>query len=235
MKLSVIGFLLSVVAVSATAQQTPSPLASREFLLTELTRLGADPHAAMIRARLDNGDFLVGDRIYLQVEGDSVLTDTFTVVEGVTLPLPQLGAVPLRGVLRSELKDTIGAYLSQYLRDPRVEVRPLMRILVEGQVTKPGFYAAAPEQPLADVVNAAGGFTQQAKVTDIRLERGTTTILRGRALQEALGQGFSLDRLSLRPGDRVFVPQRADGERTLRIVGLLLSVPVGILALTKVF
>jgi polysaccharide export outer membrane protein len=210
-------------------------LASRAFLQGEVARLGNDPGAARIRARLENGDFQVGDQIFIQVQGDSVLTDTFTVVEGVELPLPQLAAIPLRGVLRSELKDKVVAHLSQFLRDPAVDVKPLMRVVVEGQVNKPGFYAAAPEQPLAEVINAAGGFTQQAKVTDIRLQRGTTTLLSGRKLQEALGQGLSLDRLSLRPGDRVFVPQRADSERTLRIVGLILSVPVGILALTRVF
>jgi hypothetical protein len=59
--------------------------------------------------------------------------------------------------------------------------------------------------------------------------------MKGHTLQDALGQGFSLDRLGVRPGDRVYVPQRADAEHTLRIIGLILSVPVGILALTKVF
>ena len=244
MKFSVVGLLLSV-AVSAAAQTTADPgapprgepkaLASRAFLQSELTRLGSDPAAAMIRSRLANGDFEVGDQIFLRVRGDSALTDTITVLEGQQLPIPQLGAVPLRGVLRAELHDTVTAYLSRYLRDPQVEVRPLLRVVVEGQVNKPGFIAAAPEQPLADVINAAGGFTQQAKVTDIRLQRGETVVMRGRQLQDALGQGFSLDRLSMRPGDRVYVPQRADSERTLRIVGLILSVPVGILALTKVF
>jgi len=232
--LAVLGCLLVAVA-SLSAQESETALASRTFLQGELTRLGNDPSAALIRARLESGDFLAGDRIFIRVQGDSVLTDTFTVVGDLQLPLPAIGAIPLRGVLRSELKDKVTGYLSQYLREPSVEVRPLMRIVVEGQVNKPGFYAAAPERPLADVINAAGGFTQQAKMTDMRLQRGGTTIMNGRQLQNAMGQGFSLDRLNIRPGDRVYVPQRADSERTLRIVGLILSVPVGILALTKVF
>ena len=230
-----IWYLMSGLAAAASAQQAPAPLASRAFLDSELTRLGNDPAAALIRARLTNGDFDAGDQIFIRVQGDSQLTDTITVLEGQQLPLPRLGTLSLRGVLRAELRDTITAYLSRYLRDPQVEVRPLLRVIVEGQVNKPGFYGAAPEQPLADVINAAGGFTQQAKVTDIRLQRGERTIMRDRQLQAALGRGYSLDRLSVRPGDRIFVPQRADSERTLRIVGLVLSVPVGILALTKVF
>jgi polysaccharide export outer membrane protein len=235
MRFSVLGLLFSVVTASVSAQEAPNALASRAFLQSELTRLGNDPAAALIRSRLESGDFQAGDRIFVQVQGDSVLTDTFTVLADLQLPLPALGAVPLHGVLRSELKDKVTGYLSQYLRDPLVEVRPLMRIVVEGQVNKPGFYGAAPERPLADVISAAGGFTQQAKLTDMRLQRGGATIMNGRQLQTALGQGYSLDRLNMRPGDRVYVPQRADSERTLRIVGLILSVPVGILALTKVF
>lgn len=235
MNLRALFLAVSLLPSAVCAAQEASSLASRPFLQSELTRLGSDPSAALIRARLESGDFLAGDRIYIRVEGDSVLTDTFTVIDGPQLPLPALGSVPLRGVLRSELQDKISEYLSHYLRDPRLETRPLMRISVEGQVTKPGFYAAAPERPLADVINAAGGFTQQAKLTDMRLQRGTATIMNGRQLQDAMGQGYSLDRLNMRPGDRVYVPQRADSERTLRIVGLILSVPVGILALTKVF
>jgi protein involved in polysaccharide export with SLBB domain len=236
MRLLAIGsWLLVVVAGSASAQQSLHALASRQFLQSELTRLGNDPAAALIRARLESGDFHAGDRIFVRVRGDSVLTDTFTVLFDLQLPLPALGAVPLRGVLRSELKDTISAYLSRYLRDPIVEVRPLMRIVVEGQVTKPGFVVAAPEQPLADVITAAGGFTQQANVTDIRLQRGATTILSGRKLTDAMGQGYSLDRLNLRAGDRVFVPGHGDSAKTLQIMSFVLSVPLAVLALTKAF
>jgi protein involved in polysaccharide export with SLBB domain len=234
-QLLAIGYLISVVAAPLLAQQSPSALASRQFLQSELTRLGNDPSAELIRARLASGDFQAGDRIFLRVRGDSVLTDTFTVLSGLQLPLPALGAVPLRGVLRSELKDTIFAYLSHYLRDPIIEVRPLMRIVVEGQVLRPGFVAAAPEQPLADVISAAGGFTQQAKVTDIRLQRGGTTILSGRKLTDAMGQGYSLDRLSVRAGDRVFVPGHADSAKTLQMVSLLLALPLTILALRRAF
>ena len=232
--MEVLAVVVLVLAPPALAQQ-PAALSSRAFLQSELARLGTDPAAAVIRTRLEHGDFDAGDQVFLRVQGDSLLTDTITVLPGQQLPIPRLGAVPLHGVLRAELQDTVSAYLSRYLRDPQVEVRPLLRVVVEGQVNKPGFIAAAPEQPLAAVINAAGGFTQQAKVADIRLQRGETIVMRGRQLEDALGQGLSLDRLSMRPGDRVYVPPRADSERTLRIVGLILSVPVGILALTKVF
>lgn len=220
------------------AAQTPS-LSSRAALQEDLARLERDPGAgaaaALIRARLASGDFQAGDQIILTVQGEQELSDTFTVGEAVDLALPQVGTLSLRGVLRSELKDRVTGFLSQYLRDPVVEVRPLLRLLVEGQVARPGFYGIAPEQPLADVFNAAGGLTPMAKVNEMRVQRGAATIWGGAPLQDALGHGYSVDRLSIRAGDRLFVPARADSERSLRMLGVVLGIPLAVLALTKAF
>ena len=43
-----------------------------------------------VRERLREGDFRVGDRIMLEVRGDSSLTDTFVVRAGPTLQLPNM-------------------------------------------------------------------------------------------------------------------------------------------------
>lgn len=229
---SALAVCLLALPFRAPAQQAASSaLATRASLQEEMAR--SPGSAALIRARLEAGDFQMGDQIFLRVAAESLLTDTFTVAAGPALVLPQVGSLPLRGVLRSELHDRVTTHLAQYLREPVVEVRPLMRLLVEGQVGRPGLYAVAPEQPFADVIVVAGGLTQTAKVTEMRIDRGPTRILSGPPLQEALGQGRSLDQLNLRAGDRVFVPARGDSERTLRIIGVLLSIPVTLLALTR--
>jgi protein involved in polysaccharide export with SLBB domain len=230
-----------VVAFPAAAQQSAvrdagPALATREELeesLVRLARQGRSPEAALIRTRLDSGDFQPGDRILIRVEGEAALSDTFTVRPGPTLPLPQLGAVSLAGVLRSELPGRLETHLAHYLRDPTVQVRPLIRILVEGEVAKPGFYAVPPELPLADAISSAGGLTQRAKPTAIRVERGSNAIWSGDPLQQALGRGLTLDQLSLRAGDRVFVPARGDFARTIGIIGGLLAIPVSIYIITR--
>jgi polysaccharide export outer membrane protein len=242
------GLLLGARAGQAQSPSPPPPpppqpgvaaaLATREYLRQELARLegnGSTAAAALVRGRLEQGDFQAGDRIFVRVEGEQQLTDTFTVTDGLELALPQVGNVSMRGVLRAELQPHVRAYLAQYLRDPVVTARPLLRLLVEGQVANPGFYGVSPEQPLADVLAVAGGLTQTAKVTEIRVERGDAKIWSGPTLQEALGRGYSIDRLNLRAGDRLFVPARKDSERSLRLLGLLLSVPVAVYGLTKVF
>src|SRR5712692_3561181 len=78
-------------ALPAVAQQPPgrnvgSTLATRASLEETLARLERDgsahAEAALIRSRLDGGDFQMGDRILLKVEGERQLSDTFTVGPG---------------------------------------------------------------------------------------------------------------------------------------------------------
>ena len=234
----VLALCLLVAAPQVAGAQQPGlgpALATRERLRDELARLerdrGARAEAALIRSRLESGDFQTGDRILVRVEGEPQLSDTFTVAPGPALELPQVGSLALTGVLRSELQSRLEAHLAQYLRHPVVQVHPLMRIMVEGDVARPGFYTAAPQQPLSDVITAAGGLTQRAKTSAIRVERGSETIWSGAALREALGRGYSLDQLNLRVGDRLLVPARGDG--TLRILGIV--IPLAVYSLTRVF
>src|SRR5881397_1105838 len=109
------------------AAQLPGPAyATRERLERQLSQLERDGHssvaAGLIRARLQNGDFQPGDRLVLRVDGEPQLTDTFTVGPGPELALPQIGALPLSGVLRAELLQRLQAYLARYFRDPVVQV-----------------------------------------------------------------------------------------------------------------
>jgi hypothetical protein len=223
-------------AQQLTGRDVGPALATRRELEDQLARLAQGgrgrPEAALIRSRLDSGDFQSGDRIFLRVEGEQQLTDTFTVGAGPVLALPQIGAVPLGGTLRSELHGRVEAYVSRYVRDPVVLARPLIRILVEGEVARPGFYAVPPEQPVADVLSAAG-LTQHAKVAKMRVDRGGSEIWGGAALQRALAQGYSLDQLNLRAGDRVFVPGGGDAVRTLQILSIVITIPAAIFTLTR--
>src|SRR5439155_27067979 len=139
------------------------------------------------------------------------------------IELRQVGAVAQRGALRSEPRERMRDRDARFVRQQVVQVRQLIRLLVEGDVVRPGFYVAAPAQPLADLITLAGGFSQRAKPLGMRVERGSTVLWSSEPLRQALGSGYSLDRLNLRAGDRVFVPQRRSGESGWRIAGLLLS------------
>ncbi|OLD20224.1 MAG: hypothetical protein AUJ01_04635 [Acidobacteria bacterium 13_1_40CM_3_65_5] len=243
LQLLVVGAALVLIAAPpANAQQSTQGtiLATRERLRDELARLeraGASGQAgaSLIRTRLESGDFQAGDRIVIRVEGEPQLTDTFVVTSGggPQLELPQVGVVTLQGVLRSELKGRLETHLAQFLRSPVVQVQPLIRLLIDGEVVRPGYYAAAPQHPLADVIAEAGGLTQHAKASGMRVERGATSIWSGAPLRDALGRGYSIDQLNLRAGDRLVVPTRGDSERTLRIIGVLVTIPLAIFTITR--
>jgi protein involved in polysaccharide export with SLBB domain len=240
--LVVVAAVVLIAAPPAIAQEPNQGtiLATRERLRDELARFeraGASGQAAasLIRTRLENGDFQAGDRIVICVEGEPQLTDTFVVTMGAgpQLELPQVGVVSLQGVLRAELKGRLETHLAQFLRSPVVRVQPLIRLLIDGEVVRPGYYAGAPEHPLADVITEAGGLTQRAKAAGMRVERGATSIWSGAPLRDALGRGYSIDQLNLRAGDRLFVPARGDSERTIRIIGALVTIPLAIFTITR--
>src|SRR2546422_365721 len=90
------------------------------------------PRRAVAGQRPPGGDFGVGDRILLAVEGDPTLSDPFSVGLGGQLTLPLIGSVPLEGVLRSELQDYLTRRLAQNLRDPEVRTRAFVRLSVQG-------------------------------------------------------------------------------------------------------
>jgi len=71
----------------------------------------------------------------------------------------------------------------------------------------------------------------------MRIERDGKPIWEGKALQQAIAEGHTLDGAGLVAGDQVIVPRRGGttaGE-ALRVGGALLGIPITIYTLTKIF
>ena len=257
--------LLAGAATGSAAQQSDDRVverlrAPRPELEARLARLSsiATPEqaveAAAIRLRLAQGDFAVGDRIVLVVEGqpevasqllppgttiksvEQQLTDTFTVGSDNDLVLPVLGRVTLRGVLRSELETYLATQIGQFIRDPVVHAQPLVRVSIVGEVAKPGFYAVPTNAVLAATLMAAGGPTQEANLPKMRLERDGHALWKGDQLRQAIATGRTLDEIGVHPGDAFIIPKRKTGDAydAFKLVAVLLSIPVTVYTLTKV-
>lgn len=208
--------------------------ATRSTAYSEELRARARYEAGLIRVRLEEGDFQVGDHIQLAVEEQPELTNTFQVAPGRVLILPVIGEIPLKGVLRSELESYLRESLARFIVDPKVHATSRIRISILGQVASPGFYVVPTEVPLTDALMLAGGPGQHAELTKIYVERGGERIWGGEALQAAIIEGRTLDQLSLRAGDRIFVPGN-ERNRWETVRDLLFLVPPAIALLTVVF
>src|ERR1043166_4885192 len=180
--------------------------------------------------------FQVGDRVLLHVEGDSALSDTFTVVAGPAIRLPDIGEISLAGVRRTDLESHLQHELSRYIKDAVVQARALIRVSVVGEVTRPGFYAVPVDLVLPDALMLAGGATQLARVDRLSIVRGSSPLWGGERLQAAIAHGATLDQLGVKAGDRIQVPGERDPESKWRITGLIvttLATVVTIVAVTS--
>ena len=199
---------------------------------TEVLRAEARDQANLIRRRLAEGDFRPGDRLLVDVEGQTQLTDTFAVAANQQVTLPTVGVVELRGVLRSEVQQHIDTAVAQFIRDPRVTTRSLVRIQIDGAVGSPGYYLVDSDMPVAELIMLAGGQANEARLTATRIDRGEETIVSAERFQQALRAGATVDHIGLRDGDRMYVPgSRTDWLTTARDIVYIVPAALGVIAL----
>jgi len=191
------------------------------------------PLAGQTASQAPQGDFELGDQILLEVEGDSQFTHSFSVGPGPALTLPVIGAIPLKGVRRADVETYLSQQLGRYVKNPVVHAKVMVRLGVLGEVEHPGFYTVFSGAVVSDALMAAGGPTKDANFTAARIERDGRGLFVGNGFQDAFTRGLTIEGMGLRTGDRIVVPRRGDAERTFRIVGILVGLPVAILGIRQ--
>jgi protein involved in polysaccharide export with SLBB domain len=176
--------------------------------------------AQRVRERLERGDFNVGDRVYVFIQGESNYPDTVLVEPGPMVALEPFGQVSLAGVLRSELTDHLTQELARFIRMPVVRADALMRVAVLGGVGRPGFYTMPAETLLGDLLMTAGGPAPNANLEDLRIERAGIALYDEDVTQEALRAGLTLDQMNLEAGDQIVVPTRSTSSRLTTIISI---------------
>lgn len=167
--------------------------------------------ASSIRHRLQNGDFQIGDRIVLTYLSDVTHTDTLVVRTGPTVALPAVqGSLSLDGVLRSELAGRLEIEVLKYIKATEIEVTPLTRVGVLGEVAHPGYFALRSDVPLADAIMMAGGPTGTADVERTLIRRGNGEFRSADETSKAISRGLTLDQFGLSAGDELVVGRRRE-------------------------
>lgn len=195
----------------------------------------AQIEAEALRVRLRDGDFRPGDEVVLRVEGEPNLDGSFLVNSERAVTLPVIGAISLRGVLRSELQDHLTAQLANYLVDPVVTANSSVRIMISGSVNTPGFYVVPTEKLLSAAIMDAGGPASLADLGSIRIERSGKVVMEGEGLQAAIAQGQTVGQLSLLSGDNVVIPSRSSGGTSRLVTTVLPALLLVLTSLTQLF
>lgn len=182
---------------------------------------------AAVRQRLAEGDFNVGERLLVDVRGTGLtLTDTLVVQDSLYVNIPNVRRVSLRGVLRSELELVVANEVREVVRGATVRAAPMMRLVVVGEVARPGFVSVPSETLVDQLVTAAGGLSSTAELRKARLLRGDAVLYDTPELLRAVADGRSLAGLRLRDGDVLEFPQRTppwNRENTVQIVLFLIG------------
>ena len=200
-------------------------VAAFAFTLSPISVFAQDAAAA---AQLD---VRVGDRIYITVDGEKALTDSFTVVAGPSVELPSpVGPVSLVGVHLVNLESYLKAAITRYVKNAVVRVRfkQRVRLLVRGEIAKPGFLEVPSEALLSEVITQAGGPTAESRLQKMRIDRSTKTIIKGDSLRKALERGLTLAQLGLQSGDELTIPGQPGIWKGLQVTGTVLGSLAGL-------
>lgn len=172
---------------------------------SEPLRAEARQEAQLIRDRLRDGDFRVGDRMFLRVEGAVAFADTVTVVSGPRIIVPGLATVDVRGVLRSELRQRAQDTFRQTVLDATVTVQSFARVAVFGSVQNPGYQQVSFDARVDEILTAAGGPVGDSRPDRFSIMRADTVLVNASAVALAIADGRTVGDLALRDGDYLLV------------------------------
>jgi protein involved in polysaccharide export with SLBB domain len=175
-------------------------------------RQAREKEAAMVRQRLAEGDFQVGDQVDVMVVGEQSLSNKFTVLSDRTLSLPQLPPISLQGVLRSEIRDHLTREISKYIKNPQVTIQgSAIRLAILGSVGRPGYYTMPADELVSSAIMQAGGPAPGVKMEKSSVRRQGKEVIAGTEIQSAISGGQSLDQLNLHGGDELVIGQPRGG------------------------
>ncbi len=141
---------------------------------------------------------------------------TLTVQPDGFVTLKDAGMVFAQGLTLDEFREAVRRAYAGYLHDPQVAValkdfeHPYF--VAGGEVGKPGKYELRGNTTIMEAVEIAGGFTHEAKHSQVLLfRRVNDDLVEARVfnLKKMLKERRLGEAVELRPGDLVFVPQNS--------------------------
>jgi polysaccharide export outer membrane protein len=115
---------------------------------------------------------------------------------------PKIGSMYVANMSIAQLRDTLRARYTEYLRAPELEIAVLRRITINGEVKIPNVYLVDGNSTVRDVIARAGGVTEFANRNDVSIVRD------GKRIRVKDWQGDSPE-TDLMSGDQVIVGRQS--------------------------
>ena len=124
-----------------------------------------------------NAPLRPGDRLLVKIWLDTAIADTVRIDEAGAAMLPRLGPMRITDLLSSLVADSVRRAYTRVTRTPSIEVTPLRRITVLGEVKRPATYYMETISTVRDAVALAGGVTEIGTLSRISVIRDSSRLV----------------------------------------------------------
>ncbi len=147
-----------------------------------------------------------GDVIYLKMWRHPEVTDTFYIGADSIVEFPLIGPIKVVGMTASKLDSVLTEAYSRYYKNPQLDVIPLFKVAVMGEVNRPGVYLVKETDGFFEVLALAQGTTSKADLSRAKIQRGDEVITIN--IKNALNQRKTLKETGLQSGDIIIIPKK---------------------------
>ncbi|MCQ9205346.1 MAG: polysaccharide biosynthesis/export family protein, partial [Omnitrophica bacterium] len=155
-----------------------------------------------------------GDILYIHVWQEESLTQEVVVRPDGRISVPLAGDIQAVGLTFKQLKDKLIFSFKEYVRQPMVSVslRKLggKKVIILGEVRRPGVYSVTGKRTLLEAVALAGGFTPHAVLSSTILIKGGLRNPRAKRinLSRAIIRADRGQNVILQPEDIIYIPKK---------------------------
>jgi polysaccharide export outer membrane protein len=161
------------------------------------------PCSAQTSGPFDRLELRTGDAVRLAVKMEPEWSGEYPVGPAGNVMLPLIGSIGVAGRPFAEVVAEVERSYARELADPELEVSPLLRVSVLGEVKLPGLYLVDPTQRLREVLAMAGGILPSAS------RKRMVIVREGEQVEVEYDAGSTSLDVMLRSGDQLFVERRS--------------------------
>ncbi len=122
------------------------------------------------------------------------------------ITLPMVGPLKVEGKTPPEIAQDLKKEYADYLEDPFIIIRPLIRVVLLGEFIRPGAYRIDPKESLWRLIEMSGGPTSKCDLNKLTVIRGGNPVIKN--LLKSFEKGYSLKEIGVQSGDQILGPIR---------------------------